>query len=59
MASKRLKVSLIQLVGPVLIAFIALVSYQYGQTTLALLAAILAVITFVIGAAAVRIIWKD
>jgi hypothetical protein len=59
MAVKRLKVTIIQLLGPVLIGATALIAYQEGHTAFAALAGILGVITFIIGAAAVRIVWKE
>jgi amino acid transporter len=59
MAVKRLKVTIIQLLGPVLLGATALISLQEGYTTLAAVAGVLAVITFIICAAAVRIVRKE
>jgi len=55
---KKLKVSLINLAGPVIIGDVALFALQLGQTFLADVAGIMFLLTLIIGAASVRIVWR-
>ncbi len=55
---KRIKISMINLLGPVAIGDTALFAAQYGQDNLALVAGVLFLATFAIGAASVRVVWR-
>ncbi len=55
---KRIKISMINLLGPVAIGDTALFAAQYGNDSLALVAGIMFLATFTIGAASVRIVWR-
>ena len=57
MAVKRIKVSMINLIGPVLIFVIALLALDLGHNYLAA-AGIVGAVTWVIGACTVRVIWR-
>ena len=55
---KRIRVSTINLVGPVLIGDVALFALQMEQIFLADVAGIMFLATLIIGAASVRIVWR-
>jgi hypothetical protein len=59
MAVKRVKVSPINLFGPVIILVITLFALQYGHTLLVIVGGILGLVTWVIGASTVRVIWRE
>ena len=58
MAAKRIKVSMINLFGPVLIFVIALLALDRGHNYLAVVAGIVGAVAWVIGACTVRVIWR-
>ena len=55
---KRIKISMINLLGPVVIGDTAMLAAQNGHDGLATFAGILFLATFAIGAASVRVVWR-
>ncbi len=55
---KRIKISMINLLGPVAIGDTALFAAQFGNHDLAISAGIVFLATLAIGAASVQVVWR-